>query len=66
MITMDVHVIVLYKDSTGEVAWYYNHVTDSWVKDFQLGCACKDKAEAVVVMDKLDIFGASILEGTMS
>lgn len=63
MTTINVFTIIIEKESKSEPALYYNHITNKWITEFQLGCGCTTKEEAFSVLEKLDVQGAFICEG---
>lgn len=63
MITFDVFVIIISRESGMEPALYYNHIREKWVNEFQLGCGCTSHDEATSILNGLDVDGAHVISG---
>jgi len=46
--------------------FYYNHVRDTWVREFQGGCTFFSKEECEAKSKELNIFGTEIISGHIS
>ena len=64
---LKVWTIAMIKGVSGEVepVFYYNHVRDSWVREFQNGCAFFSEEECNAKNEELNILGTEIINGVV-
>lgn len=63
-IVLDLHTIVIDKESERNPALFYNVIRGKWVNEFQIGCGCTSRKEAEKFLENLDVSGAYILKGS--
>jgi len=58
-------VIAIPKEDSNEPAIYYNAIRGTWVENCQGGCCFFDEQSANTTLNKLNVMGATVVEGTI-
>lgn len=66
--TIKAYAIAIVECLSGPVTpvFYYNHVRDTWVREFQGGCAFFTEEECEAKERELNIFGTEVISGSLT